>query len=126
MNMDDTPSERSLMGILNTFVDDGYRSEFHARVDGSVECGKCRHSLPPERLRLERLERLEGASDPDEMLAVCAVECPECGARGTLVLTYGPETTYEDGQVLTRLKDVRREDTRPRREPPSSGAPIRG
>jgi hypothetical protein len=62
-------------------------------------------------VHLERLERLEGASDPDEMLAVCAVECPECQAHGTLVLTYGPETTFEDGRILPRLQDFRRSRT---------------
>jgi hypothetical protein len=107
IDSDDAASERSLTGILAAFGDHGYRSGFHTRVDGSVECEECRHSHPPEHLHLEGLERLEGASDPDEMLAVCAIECPECGARGTLVLTYGPETTYEDGEVLTRIKDVR-------------------
>jgi hypothetical protein len=107
MDTDETSSERSLMGILDAFAEDGYRTEFRTGVDGSVECGECRRAVAPERVHLERLERLEGASDPDEMLAVCAVECPECRARGTLVLTYGPETTYEDGRILPRLRDVR-------------------
>jgi hypothetical protein len=107
MDVHDTSSERSLIGILDAFVDDGYRTEFRARDDGTVECGECRLALPPEHVHLQRLERLEGASDPDEMLAVCAVECPECRARGTLVLTYGPETTYEDGRILPRLRDFR-------------------
>jgi hypothetical protein len=65
--------------------------------------------VPAEQLHLERLERLEGASDPDEMLAICAIECPKCGTRGTLVLTYGPESTDEDDQVLLRLTDTRRD-----------------
>jgi hypothetical protein len=107
MDRDDTSSERSLTGILGAFGDEGYRSGFRPRVDGNVECEECRHSHPPEHLNLKGLERLEGSSDPDEMLAVCAIECPECGVRGTLILTYGPETTHEDGEVLTRINDAR-------------------
>jgi len=56
-----------------------------------------------------RLERLEGDSDPSEMLAVCAVECPKCGSKGTLVLTFGPESTREDDDdVMELLDDARR------------------
>jgi hypothetical protein len=42
------------------------------------------------------------------MLAVCAVACPSCATRGTLVLTYGPEATPEDDDVLEQLDDARR------------------
>ena len=42
------------------------------------------------------LRRLEGASDPDDMLAVVAVECANCGLRGSLVLNYGPTATEDD------------------------------
>ena len=59
-------------------------------------------------LTLHHLERLEGDSDPSEMLAVCAVACPTCGIRGTLVLTFGPESTREDDEVLELLDDARR------------------
>ena len=49
------------------------------------------------------LRRLEGASDPDDMLAVLALECPNCGLRGSLVLNYGPTATEEDAAVLLGL-----------------------
>jgi hypothetical protein len=39
---------------------------------------------------------------------VCAVACPNCGTRGTLVLTFGPESTREDDEVLELLDDARR------------------
>jgi hypothetical protein len=41
------------------------------------------------------------------MLAVCAVACPNCGIRGTLVLTFGPESTRDDDDVLVLLDDTR-------------------
>lgn len=53
------------------------------------------------------LRRLEGASDPDDMLAVVAVQCPECGRRGTVTLGYGPAASPPDGDVLRALDDRR-------------------
>jgi hypothetical protein len=50
-----------------------------------------------------RLYRLEGASDPDDMVAVAALRCPSCKTRGTLVLSYGPETSAVDADVLCCL-----------------------
>jgi hypothetical protein len=100
--------ERSLLGLLAEFRAEGFTGDFHARPGGVVECGRCHAPHRADTLELHRLERLEGDSDPSEMLAVCAVSCPSCGIRGTLVLTYGPESTREDDEVLELLDDVRR------------------
>jgi hypothetical protein len=100
--------ERSLLGILATFRDDGFTDDFATRGGGMVECGRCHVPHRADALELHRLERLEGDSDPSEMLAVCAVVCPSCGIRGTLVLTFGPESTREDDEVLELLGDARR------------------
>ena len=100
--------ERSLVGILAAFRDEGFTYDFRSRPNGIVECGECHAPHRADMLEGHHLERLEGDSDPSEMLAVCAVVCPACGRRGTLVLTYGPESTREDDEVLELLTDVRR------------------
>jgi len=100
--------ERSLLGILATFREQEFTYDFHARPGGIVECGACHAPHPADTLELHQLERLEGDSDPSEMLAVCAVACPACGVKGTLVLTFGPESTREDDDVLVLLDDTRR------------------
>jgi hypothetical protein len=100
--------ERSLLDILGAFRREGFTSDFFSRPGGVVECGQCHAPHPADTLELHRLERLEGDSDPAEMLAVCAVVCPNCGKRGTLVLTFGPESTREDDEVLVLLDDERR------------------
>jgi NAD-dependent dihydropyrimidine dehydrogenase PreA subunit len=102
------PEERSLLTLLDAFQNAGFVDEFHSRPGGTVECGSCHETHPAESLELHALERLEGDSDPAEMVAVCAVVCPSCGTRGTLVLTYGPEATADDIEVLARLEDHRR------------------
>jgi hypothetical protein len=99
--------ERSLLGILGSFGDDGFTYDFSTLPGGIVECGACHVPHRADTLELHRLERLEGDSDPSEMLAVCAVACPSCGIRGTLVLTFGPESTREDDDVLALLDDAR-------------------
>jgi peroxiredoxin len=82
----------------------GYHGQFIARHGGQIECVVCKHESAPERVRCDLIYRLEGASDPSDMLAVCALRCPRCGTHGTLVLNYGPEAGEEDDEALRRLE----------------------
>jgi len=100
--------ERSLLSVLAGLREDGFANDFYTRPGGVVECGKCHAPHRANALELHRVERLEGDSDPSEMLAVCAVACPTCGIRGTLVLTFGPQSTRDDDEVLELLDDARR------------------
>jgi hypothetical protein len=70
-------------------------------------CFKCRTELDASQFVVRDLLRTEGSSDPDAMAAVAAIECTACGARGTLVLTYGPEAPADDNEVLAALEDAR-------------------
>ena len=100
--------ERSLLGILASVPRRGLHLRLPRPPGGIVECGQCHAPHRADTLELHHLERLEGDSDPSEMLAVCAVACPACGIKGTLVLTFGPESTREDDEVLELLDDARR------------------
>jgi hypothetical protein len=62
---------------------------------------------PPGAVELVSIRRLEGASDPADMLAVVALRCPACGAQGVLTLGYGPDTSPEEADVLLGLEDHR-------------------
>ena len=95
----------TLLDVLARFTQRGWSSQFTARADGIVECESCHHQMPAAEVPVLELRRLEGASDPDDMLAVVAVECPRCGLRGSLVLNYGPTATEEDTAVLLGLGD---------------------
>ena len=48
--------------------------------------------------------RVEGASDPADLALVTTVECPHCGARGALILRYGPEASEDEADLLTALE----------------------
>ena len=91
--------------MLARYTRQGWSSQFAARAEGSVECESCHHVVPAHDLQVLDLRRLEGASDPDDMLSVVAVECPNCHLKGSLVLNYGPTATPEDSAVLLGLED---------------------
>jgi hypothetical protein len=93
--------------VLTAFEGRGYASNFAARDPASVECLTCRNRFPARDLSADAIERLEGASDPDDMLAVVALTCPACGARGSLVLSFGPEASVEDAEVLAGIEGPR-------------------
>jgi hypothetical protein len=95
----------TLLDVLARYTRKGWSSQFAARTGGAIECESCHHVVDASAVPVLELRRLEGASDPDDMLAVVAVQCPNCGLRGSLVLNYGPTATEEDDAVLLGLGD---------------------
>ncbi|MHB8671237.1 MAG: hypothetical protein ACYDAD_11910 [Acidimicrobiales bacterium] len=85
----------------------GFTGQMAARPGARVLCFTCHNDSPAASVELVELGRAEGASDPADMVAVAAVVCPRCGARGTLVMSYGPEAPTEDDEVLRVLDDGR-------------------
>jgi hypothetical protein len=99
----------TLLDVLGRFTVDGFVGSF-TPVDGGEEhgrlrCETCRAEFAANEPVVAELRRLEGASDPDDMLAVVALECPRCATRGSLVLNYGPTATPEDASALLDLPD---------------------
>ncbi len=82
---------------------DGYTGQMAARPGGSLICFTCHEQSDVSEADVAELRRTEGASDPDDMLAVVALTCPRCGARATVVLGYGPEAGEDDAEVLLGL-----------------------
>jgi len=93
---------------------DVYTAQFRAVEGGKVECFTCHETSPASALAVEKLARLEGPTDPSDMVALAAVTCPRCEARGTLLLGYGPDSTLEDAEALQALGDVRQGSGVPR------------
>jgi hypothetical protein len=103
-----SPSDyTTLVDILAEFAADGYVENFTITRDGRVRCACCSHIDEPADMSMTALRRLEGASDPDDMVAVLGLVCPKCGAKGTVVLKYGPGTTEEELAVLSAVEDDR-------------------
>jgi hypothetical protein len=93
-----------LLEVLDEFAAQGYGGSAWVTENGKVRCEACDADFDPTELRVHQLRRLEGASDPDDMLAVVAVECPGCGVKASLVLHFGPEASAEEGEVLSHLQ----------------------
>ncbi len=90
--------------MLDAFEAHGYSGQFRALPEGRIECVNCSAAVPASEVAVDALRRLEGASDPDDALAVLAAECRVCGTRGTLVLGYGPSASGDDTEVLEQLE----------------------
>jgi hypothetical protein len=102
----------TLLDVLGALADDGYTGQFAAATaadsrPGQIVCSACHQVFAADAPEVGDLRRLEGASDPDDMLAVVALTCPICATRGTLVLNYGPTATVEDSAALAGLNRPR-------------------
>ena len=85
------PSDHTtLTEVLEGYEEAGIHIELRRARDGVVRCDTCGSELDPTRIHMRSLRRLEGASDPDDMLAVVVLQCGVCSASGTMVLGYGP------------------------------------
>lgn len=105
---DERPQDaETITEVLAALDREGYAGQLRAVAGGRIQCLTCRNEAPAAAFAIERLQRLEGVSDPADMMAVTGVRCPSCGIRGTLLLRYGPESTLEEAEVLRELEDAR-------------------
>jgi hypothetical protein len=100
-------TDRTILEVLGELEAMGFTGQFVPRDGAQVECVACHLLSPADETVLRHLERLEGASDPDDMMAVVGLACPHCGAQGTAVLSYGPEAAPLDVEVLQSFEDAR-------------------
>jgi hypothetical protein len=98
------PSDSTLAELVGQFEAAGFMGQMAARPGARLLCFSCRTESDAADVELVDLLRIEGASDPDDMLAVAALVCPSCGARATAVLGYGPEATEDDADALMQLQ----------------------
>jgi len=103
-----TPAYGATLGeILTTLEAAGFTGQMAARPAGQIVCLTCRQESSAADFDLQAMRRTEGASDPDDMLAVVGLACPLCGARGTAVLGYGPDSDPDDAEIVVRLGVLR-------------------
>jgi hypothetical protein len=98
------PTDTPLIKILRQFEEDGFTGQFQPIEGPEVRCLSCRAEIPVASVDGNRIVRLEGASDPDDMLAVVPVTCGACAVQGTLVLNFGPNASPEDADVIAALE----------------------
>jgi hypothetical protein len=104
---DDVTDGGTIADAMQWLETEGYTGQSAARAGAMLLCFTCRRESPAAEVKLHRLLRTEGASDAADETAIVALTCPSCGARGTVVLTYGPEASADDAEVLRLLEDTR-------------------
>jgi hypothetical protein len=113
MTNDQTGHESTMTEVLDGYADGGFKSSFVVTDESALECVECGTTSSARGVSMSSLRRLEGASDPDDMVAIVAITCPNCGAQGTVVLGYGPMATLQDAEVLKELQDDRGDSEAP-------------
>src|SRR4029450_10775168 len=92
MSMEYVPGEgedETILGVLGELESQGFTGQFMPRDGGQVECLTSPRLPPADETVFRQLRRLEGASDPADMLAVVGLACPHCSAHGTAALRQG-------------------------------------
>jgi len=98
---------RTLADVVGGWTRAGFVGSFQTMAGARVRCLDCRSVLAASATAPIAMRRLEGASDPADMLVVAALACPVCAAHGTLVLTFGPEAPrFDDADVLRDLPEA--------------------
>ncbi len=95
------PTDTPLGHVLDEMTGDA--AGFRSRAGARIECLTCHRDFPADGVDADHLSRLEGASDPDDMVVVVPVVCPHCRAAGALVLPYGADAPADDGDVLRAM-----------------------
>ena len=109
------PSDHTtLQAVLAGSAGEGFVGVFElVGEDGDLRCADCSSVVTASNVPVHSIRRLEGASDPADMLAVCAITCPSCGSRGAVVVHYGPMASVEEAEFLSRARDHRSDDVVP-------------
>lgn len=105
--------ESTIIEVLEGYAKGGFDSSFIVTDESELECVECGNVTPAAKFSMSSLRRLEGASDPADMVAVVAITCPVCGSQGTAILGFGPSATEQDSDVLKELRDDRDDSTAP-------------
>ena len=98
----------TLVEVIRRLEAEGFVAQMAAEEGGVIRCFTCHRDSPAGEVHLHSLVRTEGASDPADMVAVAALTCPRCGAKGTVALKFGPEASPEEHEALRLLDDAHR------------------
>jgi len=102
--LEGAPSDNTtLVDVLATWNERGFGGQLVGVDGGRIECIECGSVTDAALFDVVEWRRLEGASDPDDMVKAIAAHCPECGSGGNLVLGYGVNASEIDEQISAAL-----------------------
>jgi len=108
---DDQPAEpwsasdhETVTTVLERWAGEGIPASFTPGGEvGALHCDACGSDQPAARFEVIEERRLEGASDPDDMVLAVAARCPVCEREGSVVLGFGAEASVDDAEVVVAL-----------------------
>ncbi len=100
-----TAADAPLVEVLDRFHQAGWSANHLAVPNGGVRCGNCNATIAAGLIKIDATHRLEGASDPQDMMYVFGFSCPACGTRGVIVAGFGPAASEHDQQLIAALGD---------------------
>ena len=100
-----TPSTEGtgVAGVLDRATVAGYGTVFEPEAGAALRCGSCGAVTDASTFERRWQNRLEGASDPDDMAQVSGLVCPACGVLGTFVSLFGPGAGTDAADVMVAL-----------------------
>lgn len=110
MTQSDSPPEQDPAGVatatdvLDEMRRSGITQSFSPGTEPStLKCGSCGEESPAGDFDVIDEHRLEGASDPDDMVLVVGATCPRCRADGAIVVGFGPLASDADSDIVQAL-----------------------
>lgn len=97
------PADPSLVDVLAELDADGWSGQTMPLEGGRIRCLTCREEFGAEEVSADHVRRLEGVSDPGDMVIVVPVPCPNCATKAVLVAHFGPDASPEDSDVVAAL-----------------------
>jgi hypothetical protein len=91
-------------GVLGSLEEEGIRASFvPGDAPGTLRCTVCDCESRAGTFEVVAERRMEGASDPDDMVMVVGARCPVCHISGAVVLGYGAEASEKDADIVAAL-----------------------
>lgn len=110
MTADVPTGATQLTDVLHIAEQAGFTAQFDVAEDDSdndaLRCSNCKVESSASSFQRRWTRRLEGVSDPADMLHVSALECPNCGADGVFVSPFGPTASERQTAVLAALPEA--------------------
>src|SRR5690349_5048027 len=93
----------TLLDALNGLKKRGYTIDFNLAFD-HVKCADTGVCLSPAQFEITEYYRFEGASDPEDLSVVYAIESKDGSLKGTLVSAYGVYSEGMNNEMLQKLE----------------------
>jgi len=100
--------ERRMAGVVDRLTQAGYVDVFSGEAEG-VRSARTGHLHRPDELEIEKIERFEGISNPDDETLVLALHCRTHGCRGTYITPYGKDMPSTDATLIGKIPDARKQ-----------------